>query len=83
MPRSATLQDLIDKILEEPKLQIKSPSLRTASTSLYMRAPKPLEVQTRPNLVKTLGELVSDGEEITVTGVNIPVSVRVVITLTE
>lgn len=55
---------------------MKKPSLRTASTSIYMQAPKVLEEATRPNLSKKISELVDDGEYITVTDVALPVSLQ-------
>lgn len=55
---------------------MKKPSLRTASTSIYMQAPKVLEEATRPNLAKKISELVDDGEYITVTDAALPVSLQ-------
>lgn len=75
---TATLQELIDLLLEMPKLQLKRPSLRTASVSLYMQAPKQLEVLTRPNLAKCVKEMVGD-TEIALTDANIPISIRLFI----
>jgi len=46
--------------------QLKKPTLRTESSSLYYQSPPSLEVQTRPNLKKKLSELLTDGEEIAV-----------------
>ncbi|KAI4140536.1 MAG: hypothetical protein L6R39_005758 [Caloplaca ligustica] len=59
-----TLQGFIDSLGERPEAQLKKPTLRTESKSLYFQSPPSLEEQTRPNLSKTLGELLSDGEEI-------------------
>lgn len=56
--------------------QLKKPSLRTAAKSLYMQAPPMLQEATRPNLSKTLRELVEDGEYITITDVALPVSLE-------
>lgn len=56
--------------------QLKKPSLRTATTSLYMQAPKALEQATRPNLIKHISELVQEGEYITVTDASLPVSLQ-------
>ena len=45
-----------------------NPSATTDShKTLYMTSPKALEQATKPNLNKTLGELIQDGENITVT----------------
>lgn len=56
--------------------QLKRPSLRTATTSIYMQAPKVLEEATRPNLTKLISELVQEGEFITVTDAALPVSLQ-------
>ena len=59
-----TLQEFIESLGERPEAQLKKPTLRTESTSLYFQSPPSLEEQTRPNLSKKLSELISDGEEI-------------------
>lgn len=59
-----TLQEFIESLGERPEAQLKKPTLRTESTSLYFQSPPSLEEQTRPNLSKKLRELLSDGEEI-------------------
>ncbi|KAJ8603835.1 hypothetical protein CTAYLR_000271 [Chrysophaeum taylorii] len=61
-----TLADLI-KSLKASDLRLKAPSLAKADSTLYMQKPKALELATRPNLTKTLSELVDDDDEITVT----------------
>ncbi|KAJ3290900.1 hypothetical protein HK104_006462 [Borealophlyctis nickersoniae] len=76
----AKLQELIDILLDRREIQLKRPSLRTSSTSLYMQAPKMLEEQTRPNLEKKIGDLISDGEMITVTDVALPINMRLTVT---
>ena len=50
--------------------------MRTATASLYMQAPKALEQATRPNLTKSVSELVQEGEYITVTDASLPVSLQ-------
>lgn len=69
--------------LPNPHRQIRRPSLRTATKSLYLQAPPQLEQATRPNLALTLGELLAvDGEaagaagggEVTVTDASMPFS---------
>jgi ubiquitin-activating enzyme E1 C len=76
VPIMANLQDLIDILLEKPEMyfrltsQLKKPSLRTASKTLYMQGF--MEEQTRPNLVKLVKEEVGD-EEVYVTDSNLPV----------
>ena len=61
-----TLQEFIDSLGERAESQLKKPTLRTESASLYYQAPKSLEEQTRPNLSKKMSDLVTDGEEIAV-----------------
>ncbi|KAJ1330030.1 hypothetical protein BSLG_009818 [Batrachochytrium salamandrivorans] len=56
-----TLADLIDMLLETQEMQLKSPSLRTATSSLYMQAPKMLREATLPNLQRKLKDLISPG----------------------
>lgn len=65
--RDQTLQELMDKLSEMPSLQLKKPSLIGKSTSLYMQKPPSLEKALRVNLTKSLGELLENGEVLTVT----------------
>ena len=65
--RDQTLQELIEKLSEMPSLQLKKPSLIGKSTSLYMQKPPSLEKALRVNLTKSLGELLENGEVLTVT----------------
>ncbi|KAI8922273.1 hypothetical protein DFJ77DRAFT_482293 [Powellomyces hirtus] len=76
---SATLQDLIDLLLDRKDIQLKKPSLRTSATSLYMQAPRALQAATRPNLSKCLSELIRDGEEVTVTDESLPISIQITV----
>lgn len=62
-----TLQELIDELAVIPGAQLKKPSVRAESKSLYMQSPESLEIATRPNLSKKLTEFVADGHEIAVT----------------
>ncbi|KAI8351445.1 hypothetical protein EDC96DRAFT_518621 [Choanephora cucurbitarum] len=71
-----TVEELIEWLGEKPDAQLKKPSLRTATASLYMQAPKALEQATRPNLTKSVSELVQEGEYITVTDASLPVSLQ-------
>jgi len=59
--------------------QVKKPSLRSASRSLYMQSLPQLEESTRPNLDKTLEELISNGEEVVVTDAKLPFELRFVV----
>jgi hypothetical protein len=62
--------------------QLKRPSLVSESKSLYMQAPPALEARTRPNLTRTLSELLVSGERITVTDPGLPFSIDVEVVLT-
>ncbi|RDA92833.1 hypothetical protein CP533_2864 [Ophiocordyceps camponoti-saundersi (nom. inval.)] len=63
-----TLRDLVDSLAERPEAQLKKPSIRAQSKTLYMQSPASLEEQTRPNLDKTLPELgLCDGQQVVVT----------------
>ncbi|KAH8549265.1 hypothetical protein BGW37DRAFT_111971 [Umbelopsis sp. PMI_123] len=75
------LEDFLDVLKEKPDTQLKKPSLRTATKSLYMQAPPTLEKASRPNLVRKMGELVDDGDEITVTDVALPLSLQLKVKL--
>jgi ubiquitin-activating enzyme E1 C len=61
--------------------QLKRPSFTLGGKPLYMQAPKPLEEATRPNLEKPLKELLSSGDEITITDSTLPFSMQVILTL--
>ncbi|KAI8802242.1 hypothetical protein BJ742DRAFT_911782 [Cladochytrium replicatum] len=78
--QATTLQEFMDSLLERREIQLKRPSLRTSSKSLYMQAPKFLEEATRPNLEKPISTLVVDGDEIIVTDENLPVNLKLVVT---
>lgn len=53
--------------------QIKKPSISLASGQpLFWQAPLQLYEQTKGNLEKTLGELLEDGDEVTVTDKALP-----------
>ena len=60
--------------------QLKKPSLMAPSKALYMRAPTSLEEQTRDNLLLMLGDLITNGTEITVTDEALPAtSLRILV----
>lgn len=46
--------------------QLKKPTIRTESKSLYYQAPPALEEQTRSNLTKKIKDLVANGDEVAV-----------------
>jgi ubiquitin-activating enzyme E1 C len=61
-----TLEEFIESLAARAEAQLKKPSIR-ADKTLYMQMPPSLEEQTRPNLIKKIGDLVGDGDEIGVT----------------
>ena len=62
------LKDLIQIHLKDSSLRLSSPSIVSGTgKTLYMQKPPMLEEATRPNLDKCISELISNGEEITVT----------------
>lgn len=56
--------------------QLKKPSIRSEEKSLYYQFPPDLEEQTRPNLSKSLSELVADGEEVAITDPAFPLQFK-------
>ncbi|KAM0788121.1 hypothetical protein ACM66B_001287 [Microbotryomycetes sp. NB124-2] len=81
-PGTASLQDLIDVLLERQDLQIRRPSLAVGAKNLYLQAPPQLEQLTRPNLEKTLTELFASGDVLTVTDAGLPFSLSLQVNLT-
>lgn len=71
-----TLQQLIEELLAETRFQLSAPSISTGSESkkrnLYLRNPRVLEEQLRPNLEKTLQELIQHGDVLFITDPNLP-----------
>lgn len=63
----STLQDVVELLGTHGDSQLKKPSLRTESKTLYMQSPISLEEATRGNLVRKVVEMVVEGEEVTVT----------------
>jgi len=65
------LQNVVDDLAENPKFQLRKPSLRSKGKNLYIQGI--LEQTTRPNLDKTLAELgIETGDEIAVTDPALP-----------
>ncbi|KAH8891896.1 hypothetical protein GQ53DRAFT_686587 [Thozetella sp. PMI_491] len=63
-----TLGELVEALAVLPGAQLKRPSLRSGTKTLYMQSPASLEEKTRPNLDLTLEALgLNDGDEIGVT----------------
>ncbi|KAK9457715.1 hypothetical protein V1511DRAFT_494397 [Dipodascopsis uninucleata] len=73
---SWTLEDLIMKLTETQEIRINRPSLRTAERNLYLQSPPQLEESTRPNLTKCLKDLITNGEEVSITDPALPFSIR-------
>ncbi|EXJ57115.1 ubiquitin-activating enzyme E1 C [Cladophialophora yegresii CBS 114405] len=71
-----TLEEFLASLAERAEAQLKKPSIRTEAKTLYVQAPKSLEEQTRPNLQKKMGELVSDGEEVGVSDAALTISFK-------
>ncbi|EPS98523.1 hypothetical protein FOMPIDRAFT_1148591 [Fomitopsis schrenkii] len=67
-----TLERLIEMLIERQDVQVKKPSLTTATKQLYLQGPPQLEELTRPNLEKKVSELVEEGDYITVTARTLP-----------
>jgi len=66
--RGLSTWTLLDSLALRPEAQLKKPSIRAESKTLYMRSPPSLEEQTRANLDKTIAELgLEDGQQVVVT----------------
>ena len=63
--------------------QIKKPSIRSSTKSLYIQTVPQLEESTRPNLQKALKHLVNDGEQVVVTDTNLPFELKFIIKFQE
>ncbi|OCT49316.1 NEDD8-activating enzyme E1 catalytic subunit [Cladophialophora carrionii] len=71
-----TLEEFLASLAQRAEAQLKKPSIRSEAKTLYVQAPKSLEEQTRPNLQKKMGELVSDGEEVGVSDAAFTISFK-------
>ena len=67
IPSSTTLQAFLQLLCDDVSLQLKHPSVTGESTSLYMQKPPSLEAALRKNLERSMGDLVQNGEVLTVT----------------
>jgi len=68
-----TLQEILDSLAVRPEAQLKKPSIRAESKTLYMQFPQGLEESTRPNLAKSLLDLgLEDRQEVVVTDPSFP-----------
>ncbi|KAA8902074.1 hypothetical protein FN846DRAFT_955812 [Sphaerosporella brunnea] len=78
-----TLADFIDKLKEQPDIQIKKPTITTQRRKLYFQAPPELNELTRPNLDKKLSELADSGEEFAITDPGLPFNLRLNVIFTK
>eukprot|EP01100_Stratorugosa_tubuloviscum_P006505 TRINITY_DN2802_c3_g1_i1.p1 TRINITY_DN2802_c3_g1~~TRINITY_DN2802_c3_g1_i1.p1 ORF type:complete len:447 (-),score=195.56 TRINITY_DN2802_c3_g1_i1:101-1396(-) len=62
-----TLEQFIQLLADDPNLQLKKPSLTYDGKPLFMSAPPGLYEQTKDNLNKSLGDLITSGSEIVLT----------------
>ncbi|RKP20942.1 NEDD8 activating enzyme [Rozella allomycis CSF55] len=65
--------DFIDHFIQNHPSKFKTPSFRTAEKTLYMQTPPSLEEATRPNLSKSLRELLQENTTMIVTDPNLPI----------
>eukprot|EP01093_Parvamoeba_rugata_P007980 TRINITY_DN23174_c0_g1_i1.p1 TRINITY_DN23174_c0_g1~~TRINITY_DN23174_c0_g1_i1.p1 ORF type:complete len:367 (-),score=-11.08 TRINITY_DN23174_c0_g1_i1:31-1131(-) len=75
-----TLQGFFDLLIDDQRLQLKTPSATISSGPLYVRGPRMLETKLRANLDLPLRDLITSGEKVDVTdpminGVSITISV--------
>ncbi|KAJ2806894.1 NEDD8 activating enzyme [Coemansia furcata] len=77
LPATATLDELITALKESPVFQLKAPTISHGETNLYFQNPKALEALTRPNLVKSIGDLFESGSTLTVTDPTLTTSLSV------
>lgn len=68
---------------KHPQLQLQAPSLSFGNTVLYMQRPPALEASTRPNLAKALGDMVADGEVLSITDPSVSQAVSVMVKFTD
>ncbi|XP_072454813.1 NEDD8-activating enzyme E1 catalytic subunit isoform X3 [Notamacropus eugenii] len=79
-PPSAKLQEVLDYLINNASLQMKSPAITATlegkNRTLYLQTITSIEERTRPNLSKTLKELgLVDGQELAVADVTTPQTV--------
>merc|ERR1712146_594183 len=67
VPSTMTLSELRQKLCDDPEYQLKDPSMRSESGVTLYISNKILESRLGPNLKKTIGSLIADGETIIVT----------------
>lgn len=77
VPQHWTLDQFIEHLETLGNIQVTSPSLATKIKPLYLQNPPSLEEATRPNLVRELGELIEEGEEIVLTDPGLPITIKI------
>eukprot|EP00624_Nannochloropsis_granulata_P003493 evm.model.NODE_27712_length_1987_cov_23.398590.1 len=77
---SLLLSEVLALLQSHPSLQLAAPSLSCGDTILYMPRPPALEVATRGNLGKKIGDLLPrSGEVVSITDPSVSQSVAVVL----
>jgi len=76
LKENSKVQNLLDALINDAKLQLTKPTLSTVMNDktvlMYMQNPPALEKQTRPNLDKPLREFVGHGDYVSVTDPGLP-----------
>jgi len=64
-----TWEEFIERLAKDPSLQLVSPGITCPDnkTSIYLQKPPMMEQKLRPNLKKTVGELIADGMSLNIT----------------
>lgn len=78
-----SLQTLVDLLKANGAMGLQGPSLTSETQTLYMRKPASLELATRRNLERPLGDMVSDGEVVNVSDPAVENTFGVVIKFTD
>jgi ubiquitin-activating enzyme E1 C len=67
-------EDFIEDLAKDSTLQLTRPSIRCPDKNIgiYMQNPPMLEKKLRPNLSKTIGELIDDGNSLNITAPTLP-----------
>lgn len=74
-----SLSDFIEDLKEMQEVQMKNPSISSASKPLFMANPPPLYEATKSNLSKNLDTLVHLGTELVVTDPSLPIALKIVV----
>jgi ubiquitin-activating enzyme E1 C len=76
---TTTLEQFMEDLATDPRIQLKAPSLTHGGKPLYLRSPPQLEEGLRPNLQKLVTDLVPDGGQIVVTDRGQPFAVNIIV----